>query len=454
MSLQRRRVRSLFVFLTAILSVSIFLPVNANAATVGTGSVNSTCTVTYSLQKYTFGSGTITASATAVLSGSNCPTTAGLIVNGVDNGGNGSCGALFPSASQLSWVDISSTGCAQPSGLLFRIYAAGQISANFTFPVSANYFDDPNAPPSGTGNTCVLTDAQLVKLARGAGFPENQIVASVAIALAESAGKVNALNHNLGPPSSWDIGPWQINDIAHPEFDRVKLFVSPGFNAHAAYSVWSASSGNFTAWSTYKNGSSQNFYARANAAYSANLTGVLGGNSCADLPGGIITPPGTDPNNPSGNPPTDNPDCHFTINIFTILKCAFIPSNATGWKTQAEQMSKTPPFSTVSSAISWFGEFNNTWSICKTYADGIRGAQQSPCINGQPPVTKSMIGDIRFFDPLDTAGDFAQTNTYGKVIFKTAEVGLYGFFIFWAWKRIARAFGSNDAAESEGNVSL
>jgi hypothetical protein len=99
-----------------------------------------------------------------------------------------------------------------------------------------------------------LTVDQLYSLASSVGFPDPETAA--AIAMAESRGNPNAtaivtdpLPGN-GPERSF--GLWQINTLAHPQYDEGQL-LDPTYNAKAALAVSSGGT-NFTPWSTYNHG--------------------------------------------------------------------------------------------------------------------------------------------------------------------------------------------------------
>lgn len=92
-----------------------------------------------------------------------------------------------------------------------------------------------------------MTLGQLRDLAVVVGFPDPDLAA--AIAMAESSG--NPLAVNLGTPANPEhsVGLWQINVLAHPEFDPVSLG-DPLTNAHAAMTL-SHGGANWAPWSTF-----------------------------------------------------------------------------------------------------------------------------------------------------------------------------------------------------------
>jgi hypothetical protein len=96
-----------------------------------------------------------------------------------------------------------------------------------------------------------LPDGQIASWARGAGIPADQIAVAVAIALAESGGRIDAIG---GPnlDGSYDYGLWQINERAHPEkFQRWKSWWSVE-NAQMMAAVYNERG--WQPWTTYKSG--------------------------------------------------------------------------------------------------------------------------------------------------------------------------------------------------------
>jgi hypothetical protein len=112
-----------------------------------------------------------------------------------------------------------------------------------------------------------LSYAALVQLAQGAGFDTDSQTAA-AIAVAESGGDPNAYNKEaqaVGHYGRMDAedgkgsyGLWQIYLFLHPEFEGQDL-TDPETNANAAFQIYQANG--FSAWSTFKSGKYQEFYA-------------------------------------------------------------------------------------------------------------------------------------------------------------------------------------------------
>jgi len=91
--------------------------------------------------------------------------------------------------------------------------------------------------------------------AANAGFEGADLIMAVAIALAESGGRVDAYNPETAagtPEGKGSYGLWQIYLHAHPEFEGVNLY-DPQNNANAAYAIYEAAGESFRPWSTFKN---------------------------------------------------------------------------------------------------------------------------------------------------------------------------------------------------------
>jgi len=117
-----------------------------------------------------------------------------------------------------------------------------------------------------------LTIEQLVGLAKGAGFSDNEAVIMAAIAMGESGGNSNKTN--FVPPDK-SYGLWQINMIGRLGPARLKEFglssesqlLDPVTNAKAAYAT--RKSQGLSAWTVYKAGTYKNFLRQAQAAKGA-----------------------------------------------------------------------------------------------------------------------------------------------------------------------------------------
>jgi hypothetical protein len=107
------------------------------------------------------------------------------------------------------------------------------------------------APANATDQ---LSAAQIAWYAQQAGFGGGDVARAVAVALAESGGRINAKG---GPnkDGSYDYGLWQINEKAHPDLITADAqWWVAGFNAQMAFKVYSAAGNTFRPWSTFTSG--------------------------------------------------------------------------------------------------------------------------------------------------------------------------------------------------------
>jgi hypothetical protein len=136
----------------------------------------------------------------------------------------------------------------------------------------------PTGPTSTSGEIAEgtlargqITIEQLVGLAKGAGFSQQDAVIMAAIAMAESGGNSNAHNNNRATGDN-SYGLWQINMIDRLGPERLKQFgisnyeqlKDPVINAHAAKKTKERQG--FTAWSVYKSGKYKTHLAAAQRA--------------------------------------------------------------------------------------------------------------------------------------------------------------------------------------------
>jgi hypothetical protein len=110
----------------------------------------------------------------------------------------------------------------------------------------------------------VLSDAQIATAAANAGFPANEIGTAVAVALAESGGRTDAVNYNHDQWNSRDLGTWQINDHYHSDLLAGGTWSNPQDNARMALSVWKG--GGWSRWTTYTSGAYFVYLVRGRAA--------------------------------------------------------------------------------------------------------------------------------------------------------------------------------------------
>lgn len=116
------------------------------------------------------------------------------------------------------------------------------------------------APPEAKG--VKLTDVQIASWARTSGFATlNDIITAVAVALAESGGRIDATNANLN--GTTDYGVWQINSVHAALFDQYPDWWTIS-NAQMAFAVFRGSG--WKAWTTYNSGAYQLYMGRARTA--------------------------------------------------------------------------------------------------------------------------------------------------------------------------------------------
>lgn len=120
-----------------------------------------------------------------------------------------------------------------------------------------------------------LSPAQIAVVAAGAGFTGTGLRNAVAVALAESGGRTDAVNVNHDSTRSRDRGLWQINSRWHPEVSDAAAF-NPESCAKAAYRI-SSGGKSWSAWSTWKNGAAQAQMGRATMAVSQAHTATAAG---------------------------------------------------------------------------------------------------------------------------------------------------------------------------------
>lgn len=284
-------------------------------------------------------------------------------------------------------------------------------------------------PPSIDAGNCSLSDGQLVQLNRAAGFTEADIPTMVAIDIAESKGKVNAVYRNAtADPVSYDIGLAQVNDIAHPTYDRNKLGVNPLYNVQAAKEI-KTTAGDFTPWSTFKNKSYVQYLTRANAAYSSNATGALPLEDCTGALGNI--------SDPTTNTSTSQQDyCGISFNPLNYLKCLFLPSAGTfsAWTNLQTTATTHPPLSIINGIFTYIG------SVTDGYGSD-SNVQTLGNIN-------TLGGGSMNFNPIRAAGDIVDKTAYRDIL-KMIRILLYAGFAFYAVKRIGVSFGSHDSTGTD-----
>ena len=167
------------------------------------------------------------------------------------------------------------------AGLTGRI---GSLLGAFLFPDQMVEGSPDTSPPTttGTGSTPggnnppplakkgKITDAQVAGYALAAGLSGtgNAIIISVAICIAECGGSPRT--DAIGPLG--EIGLWQIYPKAHPNYNKTKL-LDPSYNAMAMFQVSSGGT-NWHPWTTFENGSYQQYMSRAKTAV-GNVGGLF-----------------------------------------------------------------------------------------------------------------------------------------------------------------------------------
>lgn len=115
------------------------------------------------------------------------------------------------------------------------------------------------------------TQAELEDALRRAGFRDESVIGRMgAIGMAEAAldkqgrARMDSFNPGVGPggrpTKERSAGPWQINTLAHPEYDKQKLLSDLDYNAKAAYDVFYKKKQGLKAWGAYTDGRYKKFY--------------------------------------------------------------------------------------------------------------------------------------------------------------------------------------------------
>ncbi len=115
-----------------------------------------------------------------------------------------------------------------------------------------------------------LSARQIAAVAQRAGFKGRDVTIAVAVALAESGGRTDAVN-TANRNGSRDYGLWQINTV-HGSLLTRGSWSNPDDNARMAYTVFSQAGNSWRPWATYNSGRYLAFMGAASAA-SANPDG-------------------------------------------------------------------------------------------------------------------------------------------------------------------------------------
>ncbi len=194
------------------------------------------------------------------------------------------------------FVDVSTESEAayeESVKLLDALYGGlGSTSGEVPDPGGSTTPGATGSPGNPTGGNASIE--QIAEIAKGAGFIGEAAVTAVAIVLAESSGRTNAMNYNSN--GTYDVGLWQINTVhtsgggsglpAPPGGDfhtmpddwlavksqlafTVAAYVencfNPEFNAQQAFSI-SNHGTSFTPWVTYTSGAYKQYLSDAAAA--------------------------------------------------------------------------------------------------------------------------------------------------------------------------------------------
>jgi hypothetical protein len=95
-----------------------------------------------------------------------------------------------------------------------------------------------------------LSGPEIAAIAHEAKFSGDALVTALAISKAESGWRTDAHCLNCAGVREDSRGLWQINVLAHPQYDKERLLTDPLYNAQAAYAI-SGQGHNFRPWSTY-----------------------------------------------------------------------------------------------------------------------------------------------------------------------------------------------------------
>lgn len=129
-----------------------------------------------------------------------------------------------------------------------------------------------NGSSANFGTT--LTDVQIAQAAVTAGVvgSMNAIATATAIAIAESGGDPQAHNPGSATDHEDSYGLWQINILAHPNYNKARLY-DPNYNAQAMYTISNGGT-NWNPWGTYTSGAYKQYMSRGNAAASQVFQGI------------------------------------------------------------------------------------------------------------------------------------------------------------------------------------
>lgn len=163
----------------------------------------------------------------------------------------------------MSWESSNYLGWSDTIGKWTLPYKITAVAASGSAPTPQQFNNKfqlgaPKSPSSSVGGT--LNRSQILSLVESAGFKGSAAQTMTDIAMAESHGNTHAVGLNRGKNGqvvSRDRGLFQINDYWHPDISDSEAF-NPVKAAKDAYKI-SKGGTDFSAWSTYNNGSYLNF---------------------------------------------------------------------------------------------------------------------------------------------------------------------------------------------------
>ena len=114
---------------------------------------------------------------------------------------------------------------------------------------------------------------QLKEILRRAGWPDSLLDIMAAIGLAESSGNPRAINPGFGAGGrrtrEYSLGLWQINTLAHPQYDKNRLISDPVYNAKAALEIFRKQG--LRAWGAYTDGRYKQYFGGTFAGSNVSL---------------------------------------------------------------------------------------------------------------------------------------------------------------------------------------
>lgn len=158
----------------------------------------------------------------------------------------------------LIWIGVT----GKLGSVLGALITPDAMQDDSAAPAQATESTDPNSVPTTPGAT--LSPVQIGALAYNAGIiSAGALALSIAIAMAESGGKVSVTHTNAN--GSTDYGLWQINGRAHPQYDPAKLVSIASYNASAMFAISNAGT-DWGPWTTFTSGAFKQYLAQANTA--------------------------------------------------------------------------------------------------------------------------------------------------------------------------------------------